>query len=103
MKTTNYYDTFIEVAEDCPVEKAEVPPVKGPKSAAQIEYEMLINSPYKYTSDDVLYAANGKRRGMSREAFFSKGQPCFRSSPFAAQTIAHPDPQENPDRGNRIA
>ena len=24
--TTNYFDTFIEVAEDCPAQKAEVPP-----------------------------------------------------------------------------
>lgn len=82
MTTTNYYDTFIEVAEDCPVNRSETPPAKEPKSVAQIEYEMLIDSPYEYTSDDVLYAANGKRRGISRQDFFSKGQPCFRSSPL---------------------
>lgn len=35
-----------------------------------------------FTSDDVLYAANGERRGLSREEFFSKGQPCMRSSPL---------------------
>lgn len=80
--TTNYHDAFIEVAEDCPVTQAEVPPAKEPKSVAQIEYEMLATHPYKYTSDDVLYAANGERRGISREDFFSKGQPCFRSSPL---------------------
>lgn len=43
---------------------------------------MLLSNPYKYTSDDVLYAANGERRDISREEFFSKGQPCFRSSPL---------------------
>jgi len=78
--TTNYYDTFIETAEDCPALTAGIPPLKEPKSAARIEYEMLINSPYRYTSDDVLYESNGNRRGISREDFFSKGQPCFHSS-----------------------
>ncbi|MEN8239243.1 MAG: DUF6157 family protein [Actinomycetota bacterium] len=81
-KTTNYYDTFIRVAEDCPVDRAEVPPARDPRTSAQIQYEMLSGNPYGYSSDDVLYAANGERRGISREEFFSKGQPCFRSSPL---------------------
>jgi len=81
--TTNYADAFIEVAEDCPVRAAEAPPPKEPKSAARLAYEMLIGSPYRYTSDDVLYAANGEPKGVSREAFFSKGQPCFRASALA--------------------
>lgn len=70
------------MAEDCPVERAEIPPLKEPKSAARIQYEMVIDKPYVYTSDDVLYASNGKRKGMSREQFFSTGQPCFRASPL---------------------
>lgn len=82
MTTTNYYGTFIAVAEDSPAIKGERPPVKEHKTAAEIQYEMLANNPYKYTSDDVLYNSNGKRRGLSREEFFSKGQPCFRSSPL---------------------
>lgn len=80
--TTNYFTTFISVAEDCPVLNAETPPTKEPKSVAQIEYEMLIEHPYKYTSDDVVYAASGERKGISREEFFSKGQPCLRASPL---------------------
>ncbi|MCL2031769.1 MAG: DUF6157 family protein [Methanomassiliicoccaceae archaeon] len=80
--TTNYIETFIEVAEDCPVSAAEAPPAKEPKTAAQIEYEMLTGNPYRYTSDDVLYESNGKRRGIDRNEFFSKGQPCFRASPL---------------------
>ena len=78
--STNYIDTFIEVAEDCPVTIAEMPPAKEPRTAAQIEYEMLIDNPYKYTSDDVLYESNGNRRGIAREDFFAKPQPCFRAS-----------------------
>jgi len=78
--TTNYINTFIEVAEDCRASEAEEPPPKEPRSAARIEYEMVIGSPYRYTSDDVLYESNGKRRGIGRDEFFSKGQPCFRAS-----------------------
>ena len=78
--STNYIDTFIEVAEDCPVSIAEKPPEKEQRTATQIEYEMLIDNPYQYTSDDVLYESNGNRRGISREDFFAKPQPCFRAS-----------------------
>lgn len=78
--TTNYVSTFIEIAEDCPVSVAGEPPLREPKTAARIEYEMLINNPYRYTSDDILYESNGSRRGINRKDFFSKGQPCFRSS-----------------------
>jgi len=56
MKTTNYCDTFIEVAEDCLVTAAEIPPQKeGQKTAANIQYEMIRVSPYQYSSDDVLF------------------------------------------------
>lgn len=78
--TTNYCDTFIEVAEDCPVTAAIAPPSKEPKTIAQAEYEMLADSPYQYPSDDVIYETKGTPKGISREDFFSKGQPCFRSS-----------------------
>lgn len=80
--STNYHNTFIEVAADCPAQQAEIPPSREPKSAAQIEYKMLVQSPYKYTSDDVLYAAYGKNKNISRNEFFSKEQPCMRSSPL---------------------
>jgi hypothetical protein len=80
MKTTNYVNTFIEIAEDSTAIDGMPPESKEPKTAAQIEYEMLISNPYKYTSDDVLYESNGSRRGISREDFFSKSQPCFRAS-----------------------
>jgi len=89
MKTTNYYNTFIEVADDCPVKNAEVPPLRGEKTIANIAYELLISNPYEFTSDDVLfhvYAAKHKLRtnefDSEREQFFSKGQACFRSSPL---------------------
>ena len=80
MHTTNYINTFIEIAEDCITTAGVAPPQKDAKTAAQIEYEILMGNPYQYTSDDVLYQSNGNRRGISREEFFSKGQPCFRAS-----------------------
>jgi len=78
--TTNDINIFIEVSEDCPVQTAEVPPLKDPKSIARLEYELLANAPYQFTSDDAIYETRGKPKGISREAFFSKGQPCFRAS-----------------------
>lgn len=88
--TTNYTDTFIEIAQDSPVDVAEVPPVKGDKrSVANIQYDLLNGQSYKYTSDDVLFQVHAIRNELTRaelkkarDAFFSKGQPCFRASPL---------------------
>ena len=89
--TTNYENTFIEIAEDCPVDMAEIPPMRGnKKSVANMQFEILKDNPYKYTSDDVLFQIFAERRDFmeneypqERETFFSKGQPCFRTSPLA--------------------
>ena len=80
--STNYFNTFIEVAPDSPVDRAQVPPRKEHKSMAYIEYEMIIHNPYKFTSDDVIYKANIKNKKLTRAKFFSKAQPCLRSSPL---------------------
>ena len=90
MSTTNYYETMIQVAEDCPVEKAEIPQSKnGEKTIAVRQYEMLAGHPYKHTSDDVIFGVYAARNKIGkanlpaeREKFFSKGQPCLRSSPL---------------------
>ena len=88
--TTNYFNTFIEIAEDCPIDQAEIPPLKGDtKSVANLQYEILSKNPYKFTSDDVLFQVYAERNDLTkkeypaaREEFFSKGQPCFRASPL---------------------
>lgn len=80
--TTNYANAFIAIAEDCPVAQAEEPPLRERPSIARIQFDMLIASPYRHTSDDVIYESQGKRKGLSRQEFFSKGQPCFRASPL---------------------
>ncbi|WP_114821879.1 DUF6157 family protein [Chryseobacterium sp. KLBC 52] len=88
--TTNYTNTFIEVAEDCPVFRAQIPPEKKDKTLANLQYEKLIKSPYQYSSDDLIfecYAIKNEipesEQELEREKFFSKGQPCLRCSPLA--------------------
>lgn len=78
--TTNYFNTFIQVAEDCPATSGTAPKDNEPKSAARVQYEMLANQPYQLTGDDVLYVSTGAPKGISRADFFSKGQPCLRAS-----------------------
>ena len=87
--TTNYKNTFIAVADDCPVKAAEVPPVKSAKTVANLQFEMVSENPYKYTSDDVLFHCYATKNEIpksewkeAREVFFSKGQACFRASPL---------------------
>ena len=88
--TTNYLNTLIAVADDCPVTVAEIPPQKVEKSSANIAFEMIKNHPYIYTSDEVLFQVYAVKNNLSetnwdteKQKFFSKGQACFRSSPLA--------------------
>ena len=88
--TTNYLDTFIEVAEDTKADHGTKPPSKGDKrTIAEIQYELIANNPYKFTSDDVLFQVFADRNDLTkaeqkkaREEFFSKGQACLRASPL---------------------
>ncbi len=88
--TTNYFDTFIEVAEDCPTDISEIPKPRGNnKTVAEIQFELLMNEPYKFTSDDILFQVFADKNNLTKaeykeamERFFSKGQPCFRASPL---------------------
>lgn len=89
--TTNYKDTFIEVADDCPTASGEIPPQKAnTPTVAGLQFEMISGNPYKFTSDDVLFQVFADRNDLekseyreAREKFFSKGQACFRASPLA--------------------
>ncbi len=89
MHTTNYINTFIEVAEDCPVKSAEVPAQKGEaKSVANLHFDMVEAHPYQYTSDDVIFKTFAVKNNLEsnleneRVQFFSKGQACMRCSPL---------------------
>ncbi|WP_207512417.1 DUF6157 family protein [Longitalea luteola] len=88
--TTNYFDTFIEVAEDTKANRGTIPPSKGDKkTVAEMQYELIAKNPYRFTSDDVLFQVYAHRNELTkeeqkkaREEFFSKGQPCLRASPL---------------------
>lgn len=88
--TTNYKNTFIEVAEDCPVTKGEIPSLKnGKETVASLQFKLLKDSPYIYTSDEVLFKVHTLRNELTEaeftkahREFFSKGQPCMRASPL---------------------
>ncbi len=91
--TTNYRHTLITPADDTKVDQAVIPPLKqDKKTIAQLQFEMIYNEPYKYTSDEVLFEIYLLRKGCARDAvaeekrnFFSKGQPCLRTSALAKQ------------------
>jgi len=90
MHTTNYFNTLIEIAEDCPTDAGKVPPRKGDQQTiASLQFALVYDHPYEYTSDDVLFRVFAQRNGIAeaewataRAAFFAKGQPCFRASPL---------------------
>lgn len=90
--TTNVFNTFIRVAEDCPARTGEEPPLRaGNPTVARLQFQMIARAPYRYTSDDVVFAssapgrqlaakASKKERDLARSAYFSKGQACMRAS-----------------------
>lgn len=88
--TTNYTDTFIEVAEDSTVSGSEVPPVKGDKKTiANMQFDLISRHPYQFTSDDILFKIFAEKKDLTeseleeaRKEFFSKGQACLRASPL---------------------
>lgn len=54
--TTNYTNTFIQVAKDCPALSAEEPPFQeDDPSVAALQYALAAEHPYEFTSDDVLF------------------------------------------------
>ncbi len=88
--STNYTNTFIQVADDCPIDNAQAPPLKGKRTIPTIQHDLIGNNPYRYTSDDVLFEVFAERNDVpeteyesERIKLFSKGQACLRSSPLA--------------------
>lgn len=89
-KSTNYYNTFIEVAEDCLLTKAEIPIERGNKeTVATIQFYKIKENPYLYSSDDIVFDIYVNKNALKsadlekeKALFFSKGQPCLRCSPL---------------------
>jgi hypothetical protein len=91
-KSMNYYDTLIEVAEDCPVTEAQTPQAaRGAKqSKTVVEYELLAKRPYKYTEEDIAFETYAVLHDIpkaiwprERKKFLSKGHPHLRVSALA--------------------
>jgi Family of unknown function (DUF6157) len=85
--TTNEANLFIAIAPDSPATHSMAPPLRVPPSIVQLSFEMLKKVPYHLTSDDIIFAVWSLRNNVApgaldaaRKTFFSKGQPCFRSS-----------------------
>lgn len=88
--STNYYNTFIEVAEDTKATGGAIPPVKDKRTVAEMQFQLIDKNPYVFTSDDVLFKVFAERSELrddeyeaARAHFFSKGQACFRASPLS--------------------
>lgn len=94
--TTDYQQAFIQVADDCGVTAAVIPALKlkngevAPvQTQGRIQYELLKDAPYKYSSDDILFAVYARQHDVTEKAlarqrieFFSKPKACFRASPL---------------------
>jgi hypothetical protein len=81
------FDTFIEVAEDCPAACGEVPPARsGRATKAAMEYNLIAGAPYSLTEEDVAFSdARGDARhpggglALRAERFLSQEKPVFES------------------------
>ncbi|MDO5753655.1 DUF6157 family protein [Arthrobacter sp.] len=88
MHTTNYVNTLIAIADDCPADHGVIPPVKLENpSIASRTFQLISQNPYRFTSDDVIFTVYADRAGLTeserpsaREHYFSKGRPCLRAS-----------------------
>ena len=85
MEPVDYMDTFIAVADDCPVERGTIPP--GDTSAAARAFRLIRENPYGFTSGDVLFAIHAPRQGIApaqsvaaRRESYTRGRPCPRTS-----------------------
>ena len=64
--TTNYYNTFIGIADDSVTAKGEIPPLKGDKkTVATLQFEIIHKNPYQFTSDEVLFQVFAERNELT--------------------------------------
>jgi hypothetical protein len=95
MAGVNYQATFIAIADDCPVAVGTEPPLRSKPTAARVQYEMLLSAPYRYTSEDVIFAASTEGRAVAdapwgeyraaQAAYFAVPRACLRASPLPRQ------------------
>jgi hypothetical protein len=56
-------EELIEVAEDYQEKYAQEPPNRNPKTISRIEYELLVENPYKYTERELFHEVHVVYRG----------------------------------------
>ena len=69
--STNYFDTFIGVAEDTKADCGVKPPAKDKKTVAEMQFEMIVDNPYKFTSDDIFFQVFADRKDLTKEEIYS--------------------------------
>lgn len=87
----NDYNALIEVSEDCPATKAEVPHSSaGKKTKPLLEYEMMAGHPYTYSEEDIAFETYALMHQVpkadwpkERQRFLSQDQACLRVSSLA--------------------
>ena len=105
----NYYNTLIEVADDCPTKRAQVPQARdGKKTKAVVEYEILVKHPYSHTEEGIAFETYAVVHDIPKEIwpkerkkFLSKGHPHLRVSPLAKPRLAHSQQRCRQDRVDR--
>jgi hypothetical protein len=87
-----YTNTFIQVAEDCPVSACEIPVSKGKTTPIHlIQYKLLTQNPYQYNHEELVFAVHVRRQAIPEAEvqdrkdelwaeLFQKGHPCLRAS-----------------------
>lgn len=88
----SYTNTFIQVADDCPVSQSEIPVTRGDRPPQHvIQYELLTQAPYRYNHEELVFEVYVRHKGISPkevaarrpalwDALFQKGHPCMRAS-----------------------
>lgn len=90
-------NTFIQVAPDSTLEQAQEPPVRktGP-TLTRLQYELLRDHPYHFTSHELIAAVRLAHEGVPEAEWparipgkiaeiYATPQPCLRVSPLAKQ------------------
>ncbi|MEM7347729.1 MAG: DUF6157 family protein, partial [Chloroflexota bacterium] len=87
-----YTNTFITVAEDCPLtENSEIPVSNRAKKPMHIiQYELLTENPYKYSHQALIFEVYLEKEGIEIasederqeiwDQLFAKEHPCLRAS-----------------------
>lgn len=94
----NYRNTFLSVALDATAQRGETPPLRGGRATvARLRFDMPHPQPYRYTSEDVVFATSAEGRGLEdtsdvrersrlQTAYFERSRACLRASPLPKQS-----------------